>query len=543
MFETQGITAQDGANEQRGFGTEGSPSLTAMAPTELPQRPGNAVGSSLAHGTGLTRDAAALLSHWSADGPFTPQVNGLLSKAFGQGLSGLSVSRGDSEKNDLLSAKAHTVGSRISLGSGIKEDPADPESMAVISHEVAHALSQPGQVRNLVDRPGDTGEHGAHSTGLAMRNFIEAGMQGCLPRLQPAHGGQARIQRWAITDHPKITGKALVQAGLLTPEEIGQAPPGTPGTAAQPERPHSQRAQEYEYGASWNDTVNDPMGAAKEFLPASLGGHAYGKQADNGTRFGPGDPLLPRTHYGDLSFLHAMVGPRVRDDNGDRLNSDKDKNGNPLPPESAQETQDKMVNWAKFTYAIQKGEFVTPDGRTMKIDGNTKLSDYPDFKKIFGNDPKLGQQSINQLFGNADGKKDVKNVAMGSLAHMVEDSFARGHVERDAQGRVVQFHTYGGQDPGKHGKDDVLANAPASLQQKTLDETSTIMKLAHDPKAKWTDIETQLRQHTFALAPNAKAAGPGTEYTRDQSVQPQKFNPIATAKPQQPLAHSLHPIS
>jgi hypothetical protein len=53
-------------------------------------------------------------------------------------------------------------------------------------------------------------------------------------------------------------------------------------------------------------------------------------------------------------------------------------------------------------------------------------------------------------------KENIKTAGelLGRVLHMVQDSFSRAHVKRDARGRVEGFQDYGLQDPGKHAEAD-----------------------------------------------------------------------------------------
>lgn len=144
----------------------------------------------------------------AAPGPFAPAVNGLLEASFGQPLSGITVQRGEGEKNRNLNAAAHTIGQQISLGSDIREDPADSKSMEVIAHEVSHALARGGSGQNLLDRRGDPGEHTAYQVGRTFRHYVEAGAKGPAPRLAPAHGGLATIHRFEAGEHADTVDSA-----------------------------------------------------------------------------------------------------------------------------------------------------------------------------------------------------------------------------------------------------------------------------------------------------------------------------------------------
>jgi len=149
--------------------------------------------------------------------------------------------------------------------------------------------------------------------------------------------------------------------------------------------------------------------------------------------------LLARSHFGDLQFLHSMAS----------------QDG-----ELARETKRKILMWAKFTWAVALGNY--PLG--------TKLAkiDIDGMQEFFGN----SGWNIQDLFtvGNPAIRRHIKEVAFGSLLHMVQDSFAKGHVERAeavtdtlcigttvehiAPGSVKRFHSYVNQDVKKHAPQD-----------------------------------------------------------------------------------------
>ena len=143
--------------------------------------------------------------------------------------------------------------------------------------------------------------------------------------------------------------------------------------------------------------------------------------------------LMYRSHLGDLQFLHAMAS----------------KDG-----ETAGETQKRILMWIEFTWRVSMGEY--PNGtllKDIKIEG---------FNQFFGN---VGW-NIQDLFTLGDPllRKDIGEVAFGSLLHIVQDSFAKGHASRrDAvygetcfnsrfpkPGMIEEFHSYQHQNHDVH---------------------------------------------------------------------------------------------
>ena len=369
-----------------------------------------------------------------ASGPFSAPLNDALSEAFdGASLAGLSVERGADAANRAFGALALTQGNRIALSSSVREDPGDARSMNVIAHEVAHALAGGGAGRTLVDREGDPGERAADDAGDAFAHYADGGMQGPAPRLEPAHGGQAEIHRFEIEGpwdygdpvHETLTAETLAAAAMV--------PPGTDYT--------DPRVWEYTRGAMWNDDPSSQLfesgGSTREYSTGvewTTDFQDFETAASTGQTFGVGDPLLARSHFGDLQSLHSMAG---------------------ADGEDPQVTKQKIMMWAEFTTKVAEG----------RIGGDTNVGkvmlDNPMFSQLIGDDPNLGGESVSQLFGIQGDKGNVQARATGSLLHMIQDSYAAGHVERDdlgggSRGNIENFHSYVNQDHDAHAAADAL---------------------------------------------------------------------------------------
>jgi len=159
---------------------------------------------------------------------------------------------------------------------------------------------------------------------------------------------------------------------------------------------------------------------------------ATGKPLDAASRMS----LLARSHFGDLQFLHAMAS----------------KDGEP-----AAETKRRIMMWAEFTWKVSRGDYGL----------ETKLTDVnvAGFDQFFGQTEWRVQELL--ALGNPALRPWIKDVALGSLLHTVEDTFAKGHVDRVgfgetcpgatnqvAPGRIREFHSYINQDAAKHADYD-----------------------------------------------------------------------------------------
>ena len=109
--------------------------------------------------------------------------------------------------------------------------------------------------------------------------------------------------------------------------------------------------------------------------------------------------LLQRTHFGDLQFIHSMA-------------SAKD--------EPADVTHRRMLGWAEFTWRVMLGE--------LSLDTDMAAVPIASVAERF----KRTALRVQDLFtlGNLALRRYLGEVAFGSLLHMVQDSFAKGHAER-----------------------------------------------------------------------------------------------------------------
>lgn len=184
-------------------------------------------------------------------------------------------------------------------------------------------------------------------------------------------------------------------------------------------------------------------------------------------------------------------------------------------------TKRKIMAWARFTWGIAIGESQLDDSPySMKIDGFDSLFKYNRewrVQDLFG----LGNPQIR--------KPDrIARVAVGSLLHMVQDSYAGGHVDRQEPtpgrmcpgsplaakpGSILEFHSYGKQDHGKHGDSDRLgafAQHHHSINPGAVTAGQELHKLFLI-KAPWTVVEPYL-DCVFTLSPDVRKSSAGFAY-------------------------------
>lgn len=208
-------------------------------------------------------------------------------------------------------------------------------------------------------------------------------------------------------------------------------------------------------------------------------------------------PLLVRSHFGDMQFLHAMGA---------------------ADGESPDVTFGRIMMWAEFTWKVAT--------RKIPPDGIVANQDVPGIRDVFG----MNGWSVQDLFalGNPNIRKPayLGSVAFGSLLHTVQDSFSRAHVEREqvtkgakcpgaasdyaAPGHIKEFHSYGHQDADKHSEADVRAafSVHWSSGSPNAVDVGRVLARFYDRQAEWLEVRPYV-ECVFGLAPNATVASPG----------------------------------
>lgn len=218
---------------------------------------------------------------------------------------------------------------------------------------------------------------------------------------------------------------------------------------------------------------------------------SYFKQPGKGS-------YLARSHFGDLQFLHAMAS----------------EDGEP-----AKVTKAKILMWAQFTWGVVEGKYrLETPLRNIPIEG---------WKVHFANG-----HTVQDLFtlGRPWLRPHVKMMALGSLIHTIQDSFALGHVARDEPvygqtcmdgrqpmfGRVREFHSYAMQDHAKHKESDSGDSARRHIQLNNPDviDAGKQVRQLFDAQADWSQVERLLSECIFALKDEEQPASAGDNYSR-----------------------------
>lgn len=300
--------------------------------------------------------------------------------------------------------------------------------------------------------------------------------------------------------HEEITEAAVrcAKARDPAPQSRAAVPCATDTDAAAPE-PRGHKYDALIRGVWWNDDPNQHLfgvgyGTWVAWMDdahriATTGHNWLGHH----TTIGPDYKMQYRSHYGDLQFLHAMAS-------ADR--------------EAPEETRRKVLDWIAFAYEVA----------TRRLEPDTPLAEVrsKSTAEFFVQQPGW---TVNYLFAPKFtlGKSTIPDVALGSILHVLQDSFSDAHVERAyapargcPDGRVIQFHAYGSQDPTRHTKSDTrtawLAGTYTPVTN-PVEVSARMITFAHTG-ADWSSVvEPWLRNTVFCLGEDAQPAGPG-EYGR-----------------------------
>ena len=267
---------------------------------------------------------------------------------------------------------------------------------------------------------------------------------------------------------------------------------------------------EYFRGMIWND---DP--SCLLFEKSTDNSRLFGFGADWYHQFLKGSPkcMTQRSHFGDLQFLHAMGS---RED------------------ERPQDTRDKMLNWMGIMYKLACGNQGVSELQPLR-------DHFPANMFNDSTDPSGGTKLRDLILATRPEYQDsnIPLRALGICMHMLQDSYAMGHVQRrllnprDFVGRdpegylnfragtwaqwgsIVSFHTYGKQKENRHSFYDGLegANLPNPKDLGSYNRlhgardainACILLINAFAQKRSWVDLRREFESGVFALDPKAR---------------------------------------
>lgn len=246
--------------------------------------------------------------------------------------------------------------------------------------------------------------------------------------------------------------------------------------------------------------------------------------------------LLYRTHCGDMQFLHSMAS---------RSN------------ETAIETKSKIMMWAEFTFKVSTGEIphnyrfenlnellevssnklfdeLVTNHKTMRIEWQAEdlftlecdrnFSIFRWIISLFTN--KRPTQLSCKDFHNNHLPSSIQDRALGSLLHLVQDTFSDSHVERSPihsekvsiltnRSKIEKFLIYTEQDESKHSiADETYKNDESQTLEINIDlkkVSKDILLLSNSGRtaenSNWPVVK-KILEKTFNLAnPNTLPSG------------------------------------
>jgi hypothetical protein len=206
---------------------------------------------------------------------------------------------------------------------------------------------------------------------------------------------------------------------------------------------------------------------------------------------------MSRSHFGDLQFLHGMAA----------------KDG-----ELASLTKQRILMWAEFVWGIKDG--------TYKLGTNLRDVEIYGWAQHFSNN-----QNVQDLFtvGRPWLRLHIEDVAFGSLLHLIQDSFSRGHVDRrdpisgdtclngkyPKYGKIREFHSYSVQNHERHKEADSVRGAQSHIgltSPDVIDAGKTLLAYYSNSRLHWEDVRPFLDECLFELEDENSPATPGREF-------------------------------
>lgn len=267
-------------------------------------------------------------------------------------------------------------------------------------------------------------------------------------------------------------------------------------------------------GVRWND---DPLDMAKKRPHEAF---VYLKDSCRKSRnIDQSYDMYYRTHCGDMQFLHAMASKKN---------------------ENAGATSELMKMWAEFSYRVAVGD-IDKDLRFKSIgkELETRSAELFNNKMIYNGSRmewqpewlfaadcnrsiKLGI-SLTTLnckdVNNKYSEQTIQNIALGSLLHMLQDSFSASHTLREnsilntsqisGAGKIKRFGVYNAQKGGTHSIADL--NIEDKYEHKDLslnDLSARLIELVVDQRISGQDNWSEAKK---TIEKSFEISNPGEE--------------------------------
>jgi len=245
------------------------------------------------------------------------------------------------------------------------------------------------------------------------------------------------------------------------------------------------------------DLDSDPVCWATLFYDAEK--HAGAKPGEHFSGAGAATPvaLVYRVHFGDLQFIHGMAS---------------------WDGETAATTQAHVLGWLELTWRLHDGEIAdTSVPITTLVPALADVFEHNGFSPRSLFLPQLTEPG-------SDSEAILRNMALGSLIHTLEDSYSSAHARRDdssaghpctgfpdapVPGRITAFYAYNHQAGSKHKQRDSSDTAETQLS-----ESVTVVELGREVLAlakqqrSWKEVAPWFGC-VMEVSDPAATAGPG----------------------------------
>ncbi len=271
-------------------------------------------------------------------------------------------------------------------------------------------------------------------------------------------------------------------------------------------------------GVRWND---DPLGMATERPLIWLA--SYKHSCLSRQKIAPDWDLLYRTHCGDMQFLHAMASSSR---------------------ECAGDTISKILMWTEFAYQVASGKiskhwrfrsmskFLEPESAKLfssllTMNGKRRTLWHPEilFTRVCTRVLSRGviipgrRPTESKCIDTKDSSSPqlIQDIALGSLIHVLQDSFSGSHVLRENSkqlgssmvigvGKIIQFGNYRIQNSDLHEKADTnLIETGPSDGYNLKEVTSRLIELAVqqrlDKRDRWSEARAILAEVLSVVKP------------------------------------------
>lgn len=135
---------------------------------------------------------------------------------------------------------------------------------------------------------------------------------------------------------------------------------------------------------------------------------------------------------------------------------------------------------------------------------------------------KKAYQSIiaKDVSGNYLLSESERAEIIGRTLHIIQDSYAPGHVIRNENGEIIQFQTYKGQDKEAHRQGDLIPMTPGGLldlgklknTRQQVAVSSEFLDLIYNKERNWDAIHDFLDNKVFILADFENRKPSGVDY-------------------------------